>query len=244
MTDTSLLSPPLALPAVTSESPAPRRARRITSATQVFEALRTEIIALRLLPGTPLQDKTLIERFQVSRTPVREALIRLAELGLVDVFPQSGTFVARVPVSAIPEAVLIRRALESITVEKAAQAATPQRLAMIDLAIGRQKAAARVNDTDAFHEADEAFHAAVADLAGHPGIWTLLTQVKVQVDRARRLTLPMLGRMDQVMAEHVTIRDAIAAGDADAAKTAMQAHVSAVIPDVDTLKGRFPNYFI
>lgn len=244
MTDTSLLAPPLALPAVTAESPAPRRARRITSATQVFEALRTEIIALRLLPGTPLQDKTLIERFQVSRTPVREALIRLAELGLVDVFPQSGTFVARVPVSAIPEAVLIRRALESITVEKAAQAATPQRLAMIDLAIGRQKAAARVNDTDAFHEADEAFHAAVADLAGHPGIWTLLTQVKVQVDRARRLTLPMLGRMDQVMAEHVTIRDAIAAGDADAAKTAMQAHVSAVIPDVDTLKGRFPNYFI
>lgn len=222
----------------------PLRARRITSATQVFDMLRTEIIALRLPPGTPLQDKTLIERFQVSRTPVREALIRLAELGLVDVFPQSGTFVSRVPVSAIPEAVLIRKALESLTVEKAAQAAAPHRMAMIDLAIGRQKAAALVNDTDAFHEADEAFHAAVADLAGHPGIWTLLTQVKVQVDRARRLTLPILGRMDQVMAEHATIRDAIAAGDAEAAKMAMEAHVSAVIPDVDELKGRFPNYFV
>lgn len=239
MTDTSLLSP-----RAPEDLARPLRARRITSATQVFDMLRTEIIALRLPPGTPLQDKTLIERFQVSRTPVREALIRLAELGLVDVFPQSGTFVSRVPVSAIPEAVLIRKALESLTVEKAAQAAAPRRMAMIDLAIGRQKAAALVNDTDAFHEADEAFHAAVADLAGHPGIWTLLTQVKVQVDRARRLTLPMLGRMDQVLAEHATIRDAIAAGNVEAAKRAMEAHVSAVIPDVDALKGRFPNYFV
>lgn len=239
MTNTTLL------PARAAEQALrPARARRITSATQVFDMLRTEIIALRLPPGTPLQDKTLIERFQVSRTPVREALIRLAELGLVDVFPQSGTFVSRVPVAAIPEAVLIRTALESITVEKAAQVAHPARMAAIDLAIGRQKAAALVNDTDAFHEADEAFHAAVADLAGHPGIWTLLTQVKVQVDRARRLTLPMLGRMDQVMAEHAVIRDAIAAGDAEAAKAAMAVHVSAVIPDVEALKGRFPTYFI
>lgn len=228
---------------VTEEPSRPSPTRRITSATQVFEALRTEILALRLPPGTPLQDKALIERFRVSRTPVREALIRLAELGLVDIFPQSGTFVSRVPVNAIPEAVLIREALEGITVGNAARA-TPRRMAGIDLAIGRQKAAALVNDVDAFHESDEAFHAAIADLAGHPGIWTLLSQVKVQMDRARRLTLPALGRMEQVLAEHAAIRDFIANGDAEAARAAMTAHVNAVIPDVDELKGRFPHYFV
>jgi DNA-binding GntR family transcriptional regulator len=224
----------------------PRRspARRITSATQVFDVLRGEIVSLRLPPGKPLQDKALIERFQVSRTPVREALIRLAELNLVDIFPQSGTFVSRVPVAAILEAVLIRKALEGITVEKAAQTATPRRMAAIDLAIGRQKAAALVNDADAFHESDEAFHAAIADLAGHPGIWVLLSQVKVQVDRARRLTTPALGRMVQVLVEHARIRDFIAVGDAKAAMAAMNVHVSAVIPDVDELRGRFPNYFV
>ncbi|SHO66431.1 DNA-binding transcriptional regulator, GntR family [Pseudoxanthobacter soli DSM 19599] len=222
----------------------PSPARRITSATQVFEVLRAEIIALRLPPGTPLQDKALIARFQVSRTPVREALIRLAELGLVDVFPQSGTFVSRIPVSAIPEAVLIRKALEGITVEKATRAAAPNRMTAIDMAIGRQKVAALLHDVDAFHEADEAFHAAVADLAGHPGIWTLLTQVKAQVDRARRLTLPILGRMEQVLAEHAVIRDCIAAGDAEGAKAAMDGHVSAVIPDIEKLRGRSPDYFV
>lgn len=222
----------------------PTPAQRITSAAQVFEVLRAEILALRLPPGTALQDKALIERFQVSRTPVREALIRLAELGLVDVFPQSGTFVSRVPVGAIPEAVVIRVALEGVTAAKAAEAATPERLAAIDRAIARQKAAALVDDPDAFHEYDEGFHAAVAELAGHPGIWSLLSQVKVQVDRARRLTLPVLGRMEQVLGEHARIRDLIAAGDAEGARAAMAAHVSAVIPDVEELKGRFPDYFV
>ncbi|MFC2254846.1 GntR family transcriptional regulator [Labrys portucalensis] len=237
------MTPPFS-PLSLDEAARPSVVRRITSATQVFETLRSEIIALRLRPGTPLQDKALIDRFHVSRTPVREALIRLAELGLVDIFPQSGTFVSQIPVSAIPEAVLVRRALEGITVEKAARAATPMRMAGIDLALGRQRAAALVNDADAFHEADEAFHAAVADLAGHPGIWSLLTQVKAQLDRARRLTVPILSRMGQVLNEHGVIRDHILSGDIEGAKAAMTAHVSAVIPDVDELRKRFPEYFI
>lgn len=237
----SLASPPVS-PFADAE-PRLKPARRMTSATQVFEVLRLEIIALRLPPGTAIQDKALIERFQVSRTPVRNALIRLTELGLVDVFPQSGTFVSRIPIAAIPEAVLIRKALESITVEKAALAATPARMTSIDLAIGRQKAAAQVNDIDAFHEADEGFHAAIADLAGHPGLWSLLTQVKMQVDRARRLTLPEVGRMERIILQHLSIRDAIAARDAEAAKAQMIRHVSTVIPDIEELKDQFPNYF-
>jgi DNA-binding GntR family transcriptional regulator len=218
--------------------------RRVTSATQIFEALRAEIVASRLPPGAPLQDRMLIERFGVSRTPVREALIRLSEIGLVDIFPQSGTFVSRVPVGAIPEAVLIRKALEGITVEHAALKATPEGLAGIDLAIRRQKGAAHAGDTDTFHEADEAFHAAIAELSGHFGIWTLLAQVKIQIDRARRLTLPVLGRMEQVIAEHEEIRAHLLARDAQGAKAAMTRHLSAVLPDVAELKGRYPDYFI
>lgn len=228
-------------PILVSRRPAPTR--RVTSATQIFEALRAEIVASRLPPGSPLQDRMLIERFGVSRTPVREALIRLSEIGLVDIFPQSGTFVSRVPVRAIPEAVLIRKALEGLTVEHAARVATPDGLAEIDLAIRRQRGAAHAGDTDSFHEADEAFHAAIADLSGHPGIWTLLSQVKIQIDRARRLTLPVLGRMEQVISEHEDIRAHLAAHDADGAKAAMERHLGAVIPDVDELKGRYPDYF-
>lgn len=215
--------------------------RPVTAAGAIAAALRDDIVGMVLLPRTPLRDAVLCERFGTSRTPVREALIRLGEEGLVDILPQSGTFVSRIPVEAIPEAVLVRQALEGLTVEAAAgRGGAVDRL---DAAIEAQRRLARLGDTRGFHDADEAFHEAVAGLAGHPNIWRLLRQVKVQIDRARRLTLPALGRMDQVVAEHLAIRDAVAGGDAAAARAAMTAHLGVVVPDVARLRETHPDYF-
>lgn len=219
-------------------------ARRVTSAEAIHAALHGAIASMQLLPGTPLQEKPLTERFGVSRTPVREALLRLAEQGLVEIVPQSGTRVARVPVAAIPEAVVIRKALEGATVEKAAAEAGAADLDRLDAVLARQAALARAGDTRAFHEADEAFHEAIAAVAGLPGVWRLLRGVKVQIDRARRLTLPALGRMDQVIAEHGAIRDAIGRHDGPAAHAAMMEHLGAVIPDIARLRLQHPDYFV
>lgn len=214
---------------------------RATSAWTVAAALRDEIVALVLLPGTALQDRLLSERFGVSRTPVREALLRLADEGLVDIFPQSGTFVSRIPAAAIPEAVLIRQALEGITVA----AATARRsTAGLDEALALQRVTAGRGDARGFHEADEAFHEALAGLGGHAEIWRLLKSVKMQIDRARRLTVPALGRMKQLIGEHECIRDAVATGAETAARAAMTAHLNAVIPDVAWLRERNPEYFV
>ena len=217
--------------------------RRVTTASAIHEHLLGEILSLELSPGTALQEKLIAEEFGVSRTPVREAIIRLAEAGLVDIFPQSGTFVSRVPVNAIPEAVMIRKALEGATVEAAAETADGKAIARLDAIIARQRALAELGDTGAFHEADEAFHENVADIGGHPGVWRLLKQVKVQIDRARRLTLPVLGRMDRVIGEHVIIRDAIAAHRPVDARAAMMIHLGAVIPDIGLLVEQYPDYF-
>ena len=215
----------------------------VTAAGAIAAALRDEIVGMVLMPGTPLRDAVLCDRFGTSRTPVREALIRLGEEGLVDIVPQSGTFVSRIPVDAIPEAVLVRQALEGVTVEAAARV-PGDGLQGLDRALDAQRALATRRDTSGFHEADEAFHEAIALLAGHPNIWRLLRQVKVQLDRARRLTLPALGRMDQVVAEHQAIRDAVAVGDAAAARHAMTLHLSIVLPDVVCLRETHPDYFV
>lgn len=217
--------------------------RRTTTAAAIHERLFDSILSLELSPGTPLQEKVIAEQFGVSRTPVREAIIRLAEAGLVDIFPQSGTFVSRVPVNAIPEAVMIRKALEGATVEAAAESADAEGLARLDATIARQRMFADHGDAGSFHGADEAFHEAIAEISGHPGVWKLLKQVKVQIDRARRLTLPALGRMERVIGEHRIIRDAIATGDPAAAREAMTIHLSAVIPDIDLLLSQYPDYF-
>ena len=221
-----------------------RTAGPVTAAAAIAAALRDDIVGMVLLPRTPLRDLVICERFGTSRTPVREALIRLGEEGLVEIVPQSGTFVARIPIDAIGEAVLVRQALEGVTVGSAAAAAGPAAAARLNAALDAQRERAARGDTRGFHDADEAFHETIALLAGHPNIWRLLRQVKVQLDRARRLTLPALGRMDQVVAEHVAIRDAVVAGDAAAARRAMTAHLGVVVPDVARLRDLHPDYFI
>jgi len=223
--------------------PATTKLRRVTAGSAIYERLYSAIVSLQMPPGMPLQEKRIAEEFGVSRTPVREALLRLAEAGLIDIFPQSGTFVSLVPVSAIPEAVVIRKSLEGTTVETATAIATPTDIARLDAIIARQRVHAIHNETSLFHEQDEAFHEAIAGIAGYPGIWNILKTVKIQIDRARRLTLPALGRMDSVIKEHVMIRDAIAAHDVVRARAAMMHHLNAVIPDVAELRLLHPNYF-
>lgn len=217
---------------------------RTTAATAIYRELHSAIVSMQIKPGTPLNEKALTERFGVSRTPVREALIRLVEDGLVTIYPQSGTFVAPIRTSLIPEAVVIRKALEGATVEKAAACATAEDLARLDDILARQRFLADRQDMNGFHEADEAFHEAIASIAKYPGIWNYLKPIKVQIDRARRMTLPALGRMEHVIGEHRIIRDAIASHDVKAAAEAMAIHLSAVIPDVEELRDTYPDCFV
>ena len=222
---------------------APRVPVRRTAAASIYAELRDGIVALYLPPGAPLVEKELTARFRVSRTPLREALIRLAEEGLVDVRPQAGTSVARIPLGAIPEAVVVRQALEGTLVELAAARSASTDLAALDRIVERQIAFASLDDRDAFHEADEAFHEAIAAASGHPGIWRVVKQAKMQIDRCRRLTLPALGRMNQVIDEHRVILDRVRAGDVGGAREAMRVHLDAVLPDARVLSRRHPDYF-
>jgi DNA-binding GntR family transcriptional regulator len=222
----------------------PERLERITSATAIYKHLHGAILSMTLPPGTALQDKVLCARFAVSRTPVREALIRLAEDELVDIFPQSGTFVSRIKAAAIPEALDIRQALESLTVRRATEHRSAPDLHRLDAILDSQTALAAKTDTAGFHEADELFHETIGEISGHRGIWRLVKQVKVQIDRTRRLTLPVPGRMLQVVTEHRAILKAMADGDPAAAQAAMERHLGVVLPDLAHLRREYPTYFV
>lgn len=225
-------------------SPKRPTAVRETAAKMIYRTLQADIVAMRLLPGTPLNEKIFIEKFGVSRTPVREALIRLGEDGLVDILPQSGTFVARIPVDLIPESVVIRQALEGATAEHAARLATKENIEKLDELIDLQQFHAARDKLDLFHEADDSFHETIAEISGYPGIWQQLKLVKIQIDRARRMTVPVLGRIDQILNEHTRIRDAIANQDTQEAVIAMKQHLKAVLPDIDELRQSRPEFFI
>jgi DNA-binding GntR family transcriptional regulator len=216
---------------------------RVTAASSILSALRHDILSMALRPAEPLVDKVLTARFGVSRTPVREALMRLAEEGLVDIFPQSGTYVARIPFHGLPEAVVIRQALEGAAVGLAIERAEATDIAALEAVIARQEAMASLDDRDGFHAGDEAFHERIAQAAGHPGLWRLAQQAKIQIDRCRRLTLPVPGRMRHVIADHRTILDALRRRDTAAAQAAMTRHLNAVLPDAETVRAQYPHYF-
>lgn len=219
-------------------------AGRATAAAMVQDELRREILDMELRPGAPLSEKDLTARFGMSRTPVREALIRLKEEGLVEIFPQAGTFVARIPVGAIPEAVFIRQALECATVELLAGRASAEDIARLDATIARQHEAFDSGDQESFHRADEAFHEALAQGAGYPGVWKLAQAAKSQIDRCRRMTLPVPGRMEMVIREHLAIVDEVRRHDAPAAIAAMRQHLGTLLPDLVHLQASNPDYFV
>lgn len=185
---------------------------------------------MQLKPGEPISEKDIAAAYGFSRTPVREAIQRLADERLIEVFPQSGTFVARIPYDDLPEAMVIRKALESASVRLATQRASKSQILALAMIIEQQREAAESRDRAAFHRADEAFHSRIAEISGFPGIWRQVQQVKVQVDRYRRLTLTQEGRMAEVIADHERVLAALTAGSADKAVDAMCLHLDKVLP--------------
>jgi DNA-binding GntR family transcriptional regulator len=194
-------------------------------------------------PGDVIAEAEIALSYGVSRTPVREAILKLADDGLVEIFPQSGIYVSRIPLAALPEAIIIRKALEETTARLAAQRATPSQILHLHSIVERQREADATRDSDAFHHADERFHAGIAEVAGHPGIWTLIQQVKIQVDRYRRLTLPQTGRIAGAIAEHVAILAAIEARDPARARLAMEAHLERLLRDISAIQSINPEFF-
>jgi DNA-binding GntR family transcriptional regulator len=224
--------------------PAATARRGATISAAIYRQLRTEIVSMARRPGDVIAEKDIARQYGVSRTPVREALLGLADEELVDIFPQFGTFVSRISMAALPESLVIRKALEEATVRYAATRATADQILRLQASLAQQRDAEGVGDFNGFHQDDESFHALIAEAAGYPRFWTITQQVKMQVDRCRRLTLPAPGRMNRVIAEHQDIVDAIVAHDPDWAVRSMAAHIEGLGSGIANLRKMNPRYFI
>lgn len=215
----------------------------LSAARRVYTLLRQRIVEMTLVPGTRIVERDIAEELGTSRTPVHEAVQRLADEGLIEVVPRSGTFVARIPLDALEEAMLVRNALESAIIEKAAERRSPEGMARLQAILALQAAAVAATDLRAVHRSDEMFHAALAELSGYPGVWPIILQAKTQIDRYRQLTLPLAGRLAEVLSEHRALVDAIGSGDPAQAVRAMREHLDHVLPVLDITRKLRPEYF-
>jgi GntR family transcriptional regulator, rspAB operon transcriptional repressor len=212
-------------------------------ARQVARALRQAIVTMQLAPGEMLSEQDLARRFGVSRSPVREALIKLSEAGLVRVLPQRGTQVVKISRAGVEDARFIREAVEAAVVREAAVKASPAMLAELNASLTRQRRAQRATSSEDFLSLDEEFHRLLAEAAGRLAAWQMIEDVKPQMDRVRFLDMAQATPRHAVIAQHAVIVDAIKAGNPGAAERAMRYHLSEILRSLPELSARYPDLF-
>jgi DNA-binding GntR family transcriptional regulator len=196
-----------------------------TKAERVYQTLRRSIRELSLPPGAPLRKHVIALEQGVSRAPVSEAIARLADEALVDVFPQHGSFVAPIRAQDVRESLFIRTALEVEAARRAAQGADAALIARLRENLAAQERALQSDDHGFLHDLDEALHATIFDTQKAPRALRLLDAARASLDRPRRAGLSEPGRAVATLVEHRRLVDSIASGDPELAATAMRAHM-------------------
>jgi DNA-binding GntR family transcriptional regulator len=204
-------------------------------AGRVFDHLRGDIIRGVLPPGTPMAELDLCNRLGVSRTPVREALIKLAEEGLVRIYPQRGSFVAPIAVEALREAQFVREHLECALVAEAVRRIDATGLRQLHDLIDLQQRAHHSDKPEEFYESDEAFHNTIARISRHPHVWQVIMQAKVHFDRVRHLSLQNAGHIPLLISQHAEVVDGLANFDEARAVAAMRRHLREVFRTIEAM---------
>ncbi|MGF6415854.1 DNA-binding GntR family transcriptional regulator [Paraburkholderia sp. MM5482-R2] len=212
------------------------------AAPQVFERLREMILSLELTPGTVLSRTELANRYGLSQTPVRDALMKLGEEGLVDIYPQHATVVSQINVTSALQAHFLRRSIELEVVRTLAEQRDATLFAELRLTIARQTEVLDLKNYEQFSLLDQAFHRQMYEAAGVPQLWDLVRRLSGHIDRLRRLNLPVEGKTIAVVRDHTEIVDAIDKGDVEAAQAALRKHLSGTLSQIDQIRTSHPNF--
>jgi len=209
-------------------------------APQIYRLLRDRIVKAELLPGTLISETEIARDYDVSRQPVREAFIKLAESGLMQIRPQRGTLITRISVESVKDVRFVREAIEADIVKLVVERSDAAMQAALLAQIERQKQAA--DDANRFVKLDELFHRTLAEMAGKAYAWRVIEEVKAQMDRVRYLSVEK-PHVRRLIAQHETIVTAIVRGDAAAAESCMRTHLREILTSLPALAQARPELF-
>lgn len=205
-------------------------------ANRVHGLLRKLIVEVKLLPGRPLSEKEIASLLHVSKTPVREAIIRLSEEGFVTVVPQGGTYISPILVQRYMEACFIRFRLEEGAVIEATKRHSLEDIVRLKTCLAEQRKAAQDENYADFFLLDEEFHRTIFNAARLPGAWSVVNQAKGEMDRMRHLKRVFaVRRTEKVIEDHEAIVNAIESGDISKAQEAIQNHLGSLETKIEEL---------
>lgn len=209
-----------------------------------YDKILEDIVYCRLAPGEKLSAKRMEEELNIGRTPVREALVRLGQQGLVNTIPQSGTYVSRIKLSEAENARYVREHLEkSVAVECSARA-RDEELERLSSIIDTQKGAASERDPLMFFQHDNLFHEELFRIAGRHDIWRWISSSNTDLERFRWLRVQVANlNWGTIISQHEQILEAIRSHNPDEVRYLESSHLHLMIAERTIVTTSFPDYF-
>ncbi|MBE1445368.1 GntR family transcriptional regulator [Paenibacillus sp. OAS669] len=209
----------------------------------VHSTLKKNIMELRLEPGRFISEKDVIEMLQVSRTPIREAFVKLAQEELIETVPQKGSFISLIDWQHVEESRFIRETLESAVVREACTVLSSEQVLHLQNLINLQQLCAAEKNYERLFELDEEFHKAIITGCGKIRTWNMIQQMSTHYNRVRFLRLASNTDWESILEQHQGLVQAIRDKREDAAGKIMKEHLSMGDIDKDQLKEKYPAYF-
>ncbi len=196
---------------------------------EIYNELKRRIIELEYKPGATIVEKLLTEEFGVSRTPVREAIIKLSQNGLLEQIPRVGTFVTKIDLLSVKHAYEVKKNLEGLAAELAAQRANSSEIAELFAIVERFKHYNIVEDYKDCIRDDQRFHQVTRVAAGNPMLVEILDSLNIKTARFLQYINYVLEDKDWFVASLSEIAVAISQHDQERARKATEEHTRAFL---------------
>jgi DNA-binding GntR family transcriptional regulator len=217
---------------------------KVSMRTEVYEILKQEIIDLILVPGTSMSENETSKGLQVSRTPVREAFLRLSQEDLLTVYPQKGSFVSLINLGDLEEVRFMREHLEIATIQLACEKFPKEQFSMLTANIEKQMETVKEKNFRKFYELDDEFHSIIFKGCDKARVWDVIqNMMSINFKRVRLLSLSNKLNMDEIISQHQEIVEAIAEKNSEKAVSVIRSHLKLVQIDKEELMNKYDDYF-
>lgn len=220
----------------------PRTARE-TGREYALRTIKDNIIRLELAPGSYISENELAAQLGLSRTPVREALIDLAGVKIVEIAPQKRTMVSYVNYDMVEEARFARRVLETAVVEMVCSLRTREDLECLEENVRLQRFYLEGGNYGGIMELDDRFHQMLFDIAQKPQSFQLVQHMAIHFDRVRSMALSEVKDMN-IVEDHGRIVEALARQNPVEAKVLLEEHLDRYRFDETAIRSQYPQYFL
>jgi len=212
----------------------------------VYQTLKANIMELRLIPGQMINEADIGKELNVSRTPIREAFIRLNEEHLINTYPQRGSYVSKIDMRLVEEGVFMRKCLENAVYAEAACRNQPEAIQELrkNLAIQKAVVQSQSNYESEFMQLDNKFHAYIFEVNGKGNVWNSIISINTHFNRLRYLDILEQTNIYKVLFQHEMLIDAIEAHHPEDTSRIVEEHQENIMNIIDDIREKYIDYFL